>query len=237
MHHSMITPHPFQSIIIVFCLSLTPFMVVSAQQEDQVSLQFVSFPRSANPAQIELISGDGETILIEAPTNSVSKTYKVNRMANWALGKSSTDAEGEFSFQAYGKAKSIAAKTQLILVIRKGKTDADGLEIIPIANKAAGFGGGKCFVMNATRIGIAGDIGNKKFKLKPGKNTVLKPEASREKNNRKYSNAYIYFNKNGKAEPFFSSVWRMNDKARNLVFIYHEPLNQRLRLHIIRDYL
>jgi len=233
----MITPRTFQSLVVGFCFSLTLLTAATAQQQAQVILQFVSFPRSANPGAIELINGEGETILIEAPTNSLSKTYRVNRMDNWVLGKSITDAEGKPSFKVYGKAKSIAAQRQLILVVRKGKNDADGLELFPLASNSEGFGGGKCFVMNASKVEIAGEIGKKKFALKPLKHTIIKPEASREENNRKYSNAYIYFRKDDKPEPFFSSVWRMNDKARNLVFIYHEPLNHHLRLHIIRDYL
>jgi hypothetical protein len=212
-------------------------LTVSAQEQEKVQVQFVSFPRSVNPEPVELIIGKEKTITVDLPTNSISKVYSVERMGNWTLGTATTDAEGMPSFTVYGKVKSIVAKKQIILVIRKGINNSDGLELIPMANQTTGFGGGKCFIMNASTIDIAGKVGEKVFALKPRKHTIIKPKASREKNNRKYSNAYFYYKKNKKPEPFFSSVWRLSDNARNLVFIYHEPTAKRLRLHIIRDYL
>lgn len=222
-------------IAAVYCgVSLT---VISSAQQEEVQLQFISFPRIAKPKPIELLVGDGKTLEITAPTNRLSRIYRVNRMSKWVIGKSTTDEKGKLSFDVLGEAPAIAAKKQLILIVRKGKKNSEGLELIPLNNNISNFGGGKCFLMNASKVDIAGSIGGEKFALKPSRHVILTPSASNKKDNLKYSNAYIFFRKNNKPEPFFSSVWRLSDKARNLVFIYHEPVNNRLRLHIIRDYI
>lgn len=212
-------------------------LVSKAQEIKQVELRFVSFPKVPDPAPFELQIGDGEVIEVEAPTNSLSKPYLVKPMTSWTLGESTVNPDGDPSFKVFGQVKSIAAKQQIILVIRKGKTNDDGLTLIPIDARVENFGGGRCLLMNASKVDIAGEIGGKKFMLKPGKRALLAPGVSNQKNGRKYSSAKIFFRKNEKAEPFFSSVWRLNAKARSMVFVYHEPLNRRLRLHIIRDYL
>lgn len=232
----MISYRIIHPVLLAIACAVSLTTAVSAQQEE-VQLQFVSFPRAADPKPMELVVGDGETIQIEAPTNSISRTYRVKRMSKWILGKSITDDEGNPSFEVFGQSPSIASKKQLILVIRKRKNNSDGLELIPMNNNASGFGGGQCFLMNASKVDIAGSIGGEKFALKPEKHVVITPSASRKKGNKKYSHAYIFFRKDDKPEPFFSSTWRLSDRARNMVFIYHEPLNKRLRLHIIRDYL
>ena len=33
------------------------------------------------------------------------------------------------------------------------------------------------------------------------------------------------------------STWRFSEKARTMVFFYHDPYNDRLRFHTIRDYV
>lgn len=125
---------------------------------------------------------------------------------------------------------------QLILVVRKGRDDGDGLELIPWKNNDQGFGGRKYFLLNASSVDIAGTIGTGKFSLKPKKYDLIAPKPTKTKGDRKYSFAQFYFRTKEEIQPFFSSTWRFNKKARSMVFFYHDPNTKRLRIHTIRSF-
>ena len=200
-------------------------------------LQFVSFPKVADPQPVELVSGERETISVDLPTNSISKAYKVKQLSKWMLGKTVTDEKGQPSFKTYGETPSIASNKQLILVIRQGATDSEGLTLVPFDSRETGFVGGKYLLLNGTKVDIGGTIGNTSFALKPLMHTMLAPGASETKDDRRYLYTQLYFRKGDGATPFYSSTWRLSDKARSMVFFYHDPFNDRLRVHTIRDYL
>lgn len=218
-------------------LLCAPSLLVSAYAQDPtVNVRFVSFPKAANPEPVEILVGEGETMEVELPTNSISQVYKVPAMSTWALGKRSTKAEGEFAFDIFGKTQSNGAKDQLILVVRKGQADSDGLELTTIKSGGDGFGGGKYFLMNATKVDIAGAIGTGKFALKPGAHSLIAPEPTSIKGDRKYCYAKIFFKRKEEVQPFFSSTWRFNGAARSMVFFYHDPNSGQLEVHTIRSF-
>jgi hypothetical protein len=208
-----------------------------AQEIEQVTLQFVSFPLAAKPEPVELIVEPGKTILVDLPTNSLSKEYKVNKNSNWILGKSSIDAEGKPTFETYGSTASLASKKQLVLVTRKGINHSDGLTLIALDCDSTGFKGGSYFIFNATKLDIAATLGETKIALKPRAHTLVNPKPSKTEGERNYLYTYLYFRKGAEAIPFYTSTWRYSKKARAMVFIYHEPINERLKTHTIRDYL
>jgi len=218
-------------------LSLFLFSQACYAQEEQVSLQFVTFPKIANPEPVELLIGEGKTMKIILPTNVLSPVYKVKRLDKWALGKSSVGAEGEFVFNAYGKAASLASPKQLILVLRKGPKVSDGLELIVMDNRHSKFGGGMYFFMNAARVDIAVKIGDTKFAMKPLTRKLVQPKPSKVKGKRKYLYTYLHYRKEGKAVPYYESTWRYSEKARCMVFLYHDTHTKQLRTHTIRDYI
>lgn len=218
-------------------LSLYLFSQACFAQEEKVMLQFVTFPKIINAEPVELLVGEGETIKVELPTNSLSPVYKVNRLSQWALGESSIGADEEFAFDVYGKTASLASSKQLILVIRKGAKVSDGLELILMDNQHSKFGGGMYFFMNAAKVDIAVKIGDKKFALKPRKHTLVQPKPSKVEGKRKYLYTYIAFRKGTKTVPFYESTWRFSKKARSMVFLYHDPHTKQLRTHSIRDYI
>ncbi|MFK7849956.1 MAG: hypothetical protein AB8D78_03160 [Akkermansiaceae bacterium] len=205
-------------------------------QAPTVKLQFVSFPKVASPEPVELFLGEGKTMEVELPTNSISETYEVPVLSMWVLGESSTNEDGDFVFKDWGKARSNGAKNQLILVIRKGRDDADGFELVPMQSGADGFGGGKYLLVNAAKVDVAGSIGTSKFALKPNANQLIAPGPTKTKGNRKYCFAKIYFRKGEEVQSFFSSTWRFNEAARSMVFFYHDPNTGKLRLHTIRSF-
>ena len=223
--------HPI-TILCLCVLSLNCFA-----QEDQVLLQFVCFPKRTNGKPVELLIGQGKTASVELPTNCLSPVYKVNRLTKWILGKSSTGDEGEFVFDTYGAAPSLTAPKQLVLVIRKGANVADGFKLIPMSNEASKFGGGKYFFMNAAKVPIAVKIGGTKFALKPRDHKLVKPTPSKVKGKRRYLYTYLHFRRGTEAVPFYESTWRFSEKARCMVFLYHDPHSNQLRTHTIRDYI
>jgi hypothetical protein len=219
------------TLLSFFALSLTSFA-----QEQQVSLQFVSFPISASAKPVELIIGKEKTMNVELPTNALSPVYKVNRLSEWVIGKSSVGTEGQFVFDTYGKAPALASVKQLILVVRKGTNDSDGFDLIPMDNLEANFGGGMYFFMNAAKVDIAVEIGDKKFALKPLTHNLVKPSPSKTEGERQYLYTTLQFRKGEEAVPYYSSTWRFSEKARSLVFLYHDSNTNQLRTHTIRDY-
>lgn len=222
----------FASTLIAICLCATS---ISQAQEEKVQLQFVSFPKAENPEPLQLVIADGKTIEIETPTNRLSRAYEVSGLKEWTIGKSVAKDDQKTELQILAKAPALNAKKQIILIIRKG---AEGqIELKTIDGSGSEFGGGKCFIMNASKVDIGGVIGGKKFLTKPDNYVIIQPDASNLDAGHQSSNTYIFFRKEDKPEPFFTSTWRLSDKARNLVFVYHESDENRLRLHIIRDYL
>ncbi|NNC87190.1 MAG: hypothetical protein HKN82_01880 [Akkermansiaceae bacterium] len=206
----------------------------AAQEGEKVTLRFVSFPRSTDPDPVELLVGNGVTTEVAIPSNEISGAYEVPRQGTWAVGETVQGPDGEPSFRIFGKAKALASPTQLILLVRKGKEYADGFEVIPIDSRVTRFGGGKFLFMNAAKVDIAGKVGDQKFALKPGGHTILEPRA--EAGERTFHTS-LYFRKDDEAKNFFSSKWPVSDRARGLIFFYHDPRTQRLRLHTIRDFL
>ncbi len=223
-----------------FLTAATAFIlttIISSSQDKEISVQFVSFPISDDSEPIELLVGEGKSIPVELPTTNLSPVYKVPAMSQWVLGKMEAGEKEQKTFKAYGKAESAGSGIQLVLVIREGASFADGLKLIPMRYDPDHFVGGQFFMMNTTKVDIGIELGDVRVGLKPDTYKLIKPEASKEVNGNKQLFAKVFFRNEDKMTPFYSSTWRLNDKARSLVFFYHEPINQRVRTHTIRDYL
>ena len=212
-----------------------------AQEAEKVTLRFISFPKSANPQPVELLIGDGKTMEVKIPTNALSEPYKVPRLSTWTVGKlePAKSADANPVFTTYGTAPALASANQLILLIRNGKENAEGMRVIPLDNNTDHFGGGQFFFMNASKVDIAGMLGGTQFVLKPGKHTIIEPKEVNRREGGGPEGVFteFYFRKETEARPFFSSTWPANKKARSMVFFYHDPTNERLRMHTIRDYI
>ena len=205
-----------------------------AQGGGKVSLQFLSFPKSLDPDPVELLVGDGKTIEVEIPSSELSQPYKVNAQKVWAVGESTIDEDGKPTFKVWGKAPALGAGKPLIILVRKGKSYDDGFELIPVDGLANRFGGGSFLFMNAARVDVAGEVGGEKFALHPGERTIIKPAPLPGRDN--ITHATLYYRKGEKPRPFFSSRWPLHANARSLIFLYHDPKTDRIRLHSIRDF-
>lgn len=222
-------------LTVIFAFMLT---ALTASAQDIVTLKFVSFPKLLNPELIELNTGNGKKITIEMPTNNLSPEYKVHKSAKWVLGKTNTNGQGPPKFNIYGETESLNSTNQIILAIRNGEKDKDGLDLLAIdCNGGNGFGGGKYFFINLSDMDVSGTVGEVEFSLKPQDHTIIAPIPMKldEKRSSLYTKAL--FNKGEDNKPFYSSTWRYNKKARNLVFFYQEPDDTRLQMHVIRNYM
>lgn len=208
--------------------------ITALGQDGKVVLQFVTFPKTLEPVTMELLGGKGKTTVVEIPSNELSVPYRVNARESWALGETVEGKDGKPKFAAHGRAKSLGAPKQLILVIRKGKDPAQGVKLVPFDNRAGKFGGGSFLFVNAASVPIAGQVGNKKLTLAPGKTAVIKPQPDRGKN---LCQATLYYRANKQARPFLDTAWPLDPGARGLIFVYNDPGTARIRLHTIRDFL
>lgn len=212
------------------------FSCQQASAQDQVSLQFISIPKAENPLPVELIVGDGKTILVDIPTNRISPVYKVNRLSKWTIGKTFTNKEGNSNFKVFGTADSIKDSEQLILVIRSGKGNEDGLKLMPVSNSEKKLGGGSYLLFNASTIGIKGTLSDKEFEIKSEEFTVVKPPPSKVKGEFKYCDVVLFHLRGTTPRPFLTSTWRISDKARSFIIFYNDLKSKKLRMHSIRDY-
>lgn len=211
-----------------------PSLVCQAQEAEEVTLQFVSFPKTIAPEPVELFLGEGNTIQVEIPTNMLSKPYQVPAQKTWAVGKLEAGEDNKMVFNAYGHAPALDSKKQLIVLVRKGETNAEGMELIPIDNRLANFGGGKFLFLNMTTIDIAGVCGDEKFLIRPNTRSLIQPKSN---DGTKTFHAAFFFRKEDDAKPFFSSRWPVSERARSLIFFYHNPHNQRIQFHTIRNFM
>lgn len=208
-----------------------------AQQGANAKVRFVSFPEIDDPKPVELLLADKKTVLVDLPSNSISSVYAIKKPVNWTLGKSVIDANGKPSFQVYGTVTALAAAEQIILVVRNGKTDADGFKLIPFVADPNDFGHGKYMFLNASNVDIACVLGDAKLAIKPLDYKIVEPKPSEVKNGRELLYVYLYFRKNNELKLFYSSTWLYSNKARNMVFLYQDKDNMSLKMHIVPDFV
>ncbi|PXA03571.1 hypothetical protein DDZ13_11360 [Coraliomargarita sinensis] len=228
----MISINRFLKLLCALCLC-----ICAQAQTGKVDLHFLSFPKATDPEPLELLIGENETIEVQLPTNHISQAYSVPALPNWTLGKSSAPDARAFSFNSYGNTPSIRSPKQLVLVTRSGSKNSNDIQLTTLDFSTDAFGGGQYLFINATEVDIAGIIGEQKFALKPGKSTLVTPEATKTRGDLGYSYARFFFRNKDKAKGFFSATWRLNEKAQSMVFFYHDPGTEQIRLHIIRSFL
>jgi hypothetical protein len=231
----MIFPHSIICVALVAALSLSASPSAQAQTPETMSLQFMTFPLAVEPLEVEMLVGEGKTIKIKVPSNELSDAVRIPLMGSLVFGETVLDEKKKPTFKIYGEGKPAAAPKQLVLLLRKGKEMADGFEVRAIPCDIQAFGGGKIMFVNATKVEIGGQIGHKPFALKPNAHTIIKP--SLEANGR-LTYVELSYNQNGKAVPFFNTLWPVADNYRGLVFFYHDPNNEnKIQLHSFRDFL
>ncbi len=202
---------------------------ILAQATDSVSVQFVSFPAVSDPQSVELVAGEGKILEVQIPSNVPSPVYQVARSGSWTLGKSGQPKDGKPQFTVFGTAPSLASTKQLILLFRKGPANADGFKVFPI-DSASQFGKKMFLVLNLSREELATEIGGVKFALKPGAQQIVSPKANQGED---LCHVELYYRKEEKWKPFFSSNWPLHEDTRSMIFIYSDPVNSRIKFHSV----
>jgi len=220
-----------QTFLAAFAIGMIP---CAAQNAENVSLRFLSFPKSVDPVKVELRLMEGRTMQIEAPSNSFSRPVSVASPGVWMVGENVAGPDGKLVFKELGQTKALASPQQMLLIVRKGEDNAAGFDLIALDGRVAGFGGGKFLFMNAAKVDIAGVVGEQKFVVKPGQHTIIKPKPE---NGEQSFHTQLFFRKDDEARSFFSSVWPVSEQARGLIFFYHDPRTLHIRMHTIRDFM
>ena len=230
----MFRPSSFRPVLAAFFATI--ILVCQAQQEEKVTLQFLSFPKDLDPKPVELLTGDGKTTEVKIPTNEFSETYSVTRLKKWVVGKTETGKDGKPTFTVFGEGPALDSPKQLILLVRKGKANEDGMVVIPIDIQQSTYGGGSFLFLNAATLDIAGVLGEAKFAIKPGKFIVTKPSPAKDEP-LGLVQASFFYRKDDEVKPLFNSTWPLNKQARTMVVFYEDPETGRLTRHSIRDFL
>ena len=154
-------------------------------------------------------------------------------LTTWTVGETITGPEGVPLFKTYGTANALAAKKQIVLLIRKGNTDAEGFAVVPVDAGETHFGGGKFLFLNAAKIQVGGIVGDQKFLIEPGGHHITKPSPGPDG---RRCHSSLYFQKGEEMKNFFSSFWPVSPHARGLVFFFQDPQTSRIWFHSIRDF-
>lgn len=208
-----------------------------AQEEQRITLQFLAFPKHSSLDPIELLVGEGKTIPIDIPGHELSPEYRVPRPPSIVVGITTKNAEGEPVFQVLGQAPALASKSQIILLLRKGPENSDGFVVLPIDGAMGNFAGGNYLFINASELAIGGIIGDKKFALKPGQKSLLKPAPTHKGGGCQITLSYQKDETDTKGRKFFDTRWSVSEKYRTLVFFYQDPESKKLGVAPVVDML
>jgi len=221
-----------KNLLILFAASL--IIPASAPAQEEIAIQFLSFPRSEDLSSIEMVVGRGETLEIYIPGHELSQVYRVPALSRIVVGQTVTDDGGEKSFQIYGQAQSIEAKQQIILLVRKGAENSDGFEVFPIDGERTGFSGGSFMFFNASNIAVGGTVGDQELALRPGQRRLLKPNAMHAGGGCQVTLSYQYQEEWRK---FYDTRWTVNPRIRAMVFFFQDPESGQLGVSPIVDIL
>lgn len=207
-------------------------LVASAIAQQQISLQFISFPRITNLESIELRLAEGETKEIYIPGHELSPAYPVDPMSTIVVGKTVTNENGETTFQVYGQAPALTAKQQIILLVRKGDNNSDGFQVLPINGDRSDFTGGSFLFFNASNIPVGGIIGDQEFAIQPGQRRLVKPKATHQGGGCQVTLSYQFQENWNK---FYDTRWSVNPRYRSLIFFFQDPESGQLGVSPIID--
>lgn len=219
--------------LLTFSLIGLTCLVCAGQDLAKTSLQFLTFPESSKLVSLQMALGENQFLDCKVPCNDLSPAQKVPMMQKWIFGETIVGEDGKPQFKVYGEAPALSAANQIILLIRKGDNVSDGVEVIPLASDGAQFGGGKFLFMNTTKVDIAGEVGEKKFVIQPGKFAIIQPTPGEDG---RLFHASFFYRHNDNAEHFFSSTWPYNKDAKSLIFFYHDTATKQLAMHTIQDF-
>ncbi|MCH7228725.1 hypothetical protein [Haloferula sp. A504] len=203
-------------------------------QDKVLKLQFLAFPKQMRPQPVELLIGEGKTIEVQTPGHELSPEYEVPALATIAVGKTVVNEEGEPAFEVYGQAKSLGTRSQIVLLMRKGKENKDGFAVLPVNADLSNFKGASFLLINASTLNVGGMIGDTEFGLKPSQQKMIKPKPTHDGG---LCQATFFYQREGDWKKFRDTRWPSNDNYRSLVFFFQDPETGRLGIAPVVDML
>lgn len=203
--------------------------------EEEVEMRFVSFPKDAGREAFELRIGDAQPLIIDTPTNKISKAYMVPHQEHWVIGRSKKSGSGS-DFTVLGKTQALNSGQQLILILGNEQADGGGLLLIPVDTSTSGFSGGKHLLVNHSADVLSGAFGEEEFLIEKESHAILRPFEKGSASAASTNMLPILIRQHKSNRPFLSSTWRIHPDARSLVLLYQDRESGHIRLHTIRDY-
>jgi len=207
---------------------------LAAQDEDQVTVQFVRVPGTEDDRSAVLRLADDKTMEVQLPSSSLSEAYQVPRQQRWVLGKQEQGDDGQQTFKAMGDASATAGKHQVVVVIDKGAMNDGRLQLIVMDLEPKA----DCFqFVNASSFEISGELGVERFGIAPGEHALLKAEASSsDEHQRRFCEVAFNFLKGKEYVRFFDGNWRLEDHTYALVIFHLEAVADKLKMTVIREF-
>ena len=206
-----------------------------ADQQGQVSVQFIRVPGTADDRTALLQLEDGRTAEVELPTTALSEPCEFAKPESWVLGKSVRDKDGNEAFETMGSTPSTKGQRQVVVVIDKGAINDGKLELIcmDLAATADSFQ-----FINASTYNISGELGIERFGIEPKEHALLKAEASNtDQHGRRFCTAGFSYLKDEEFVKFFDANWRLEEKVYALIIFHHEAMANKLKITVIRDFV
>lgn len=227
-------PHMFAGKILSITVTVAVITMSIATAQEKMSLKFLAFPKMRGSEPVELVVGENKTIEVATPGHELSPEYKVAAQDTIVVGKTIVNEEGEPEFQVYGRAKSNGSSNQIILLMRKGRENSDGFDVVPINGNLDDFKGGNYIFINASKLNVGGVMGETKFALKPGQQRMLKPKPDHENN---VCQVTLSYEREDGWKKFKDTRWPTNERYRSLIFFHQDPRNGRIGVSPIVDML
>ena len=233
-------PYPLlaSSFIVKLYLILLSSVLLAPVLHGQVktmSMQFVCIPRAAGEEDtVEVVVGRKKTLEVKIPSNELSQEYRVPRSNPILVGKK-VDRNGNVGFDTYASFAPPAGRNVIVILGRKGATNADGFTAKAINADSKNFRAGQYLLYNICSETIECEIGGDVFSLQPDEITLKSPKGD-VKEDLAHVKLFVKSD-DGEAKPFFTNNWPIRGNARSIVVIYKSPATDKYMIRAINDYL
>jgi len=213
-------------ILPILALSLTlPLGAQEKPGENQRGIQIRGFAFSHFESidKLELRHEEKSVGELFLPTGQLRERTRVSsRVFSYGVTKDGV-------FRALGNTALPTEGKDFILVMVPVK---NGYKAFPVRADDPDFRGDDTFLFNFTKHKIAILLGDAKFMVEPWKNRLLRPSFAKDTT---FYQAMFGYEKDGRFIPFNNTRWPINPNTKSIVFVYHDPIADRLMYRSVTE--
>jgi len=180
---------------------------------------------------LQLRTGEETFLDVELPRMNFSKVYRHRGSRKLVFGTTvKTGDQTRFTPLASALVPENLKKV-LLVFLPAGSASKSGLpyRVAVIDASAVTFRGGSAYYFNLSRFPIAGQLGDRPLRLRPGASTRIRARPGK----RYYVD--IRYQKDNKWFPLCKSYWEDDPDFRQVVLIYDDPKSRRTRFLSIAE--